>query len=286
MKKLLVILLFLFSCQTAVAQEEELKLEIRGTGPLQGEPVLLLLETAKPALWAKATWLGQSLRFDPADGKLIAMAAIDRNKKPGAYPLAVEVTYEDGSRKSYSRSVRIKGKTFQTQKLRVDPRFVQLSKADLARAKEDSAAAGRAYATTGPERLWHSAFLKPAEARWSGPFGVRRMFNGEERSYHSGADIAVPKGTEIKASNSGRVALVRDMFFGGKTVLIDHGQGVFTGYMHLSTFKVKEGQLVEKGEVIGLSGKTGRVTGPHLHWMLRVNNIKVNPVGLLQMEVN
>lgn len=287
MKKIIPLSLLLIAAflASAMGQTDDLAFEIRGEGALQGEPVLLTLKTARPALWATAVWQGQKLRFDPSGEMLIALAAIDRNCKPGVYPLVIKVIFEDGKKESFSRSVTVDSKNFETQKLKVDPRFVKLSKEDLARVADDNKATGKAYASSGPERLWQSNFLKPAEARWSGSFGVRRMFNGQERSYHSGADIAVPTGTEIKASNNGRVALVKDMFFGGKTVILDHGQGVFTGYMHLSQFKVAEGQLVEKGEVIALSGMTGRVTGPHLHWMLRVNSLKVNPQGLLKMEV-
>ena len=168
----------------------------------------------------------------------------------------------------------------------MDPSFVHLSKEDLERVRIDNAAAAKAYASSGPKRLWNEPFIKPAEAQWSAPFGVRRMFNGEERSYHSGADIAVVTGTEVLAANRGRVALVMDMFFGGNTVLIDHGQNVFTGYMHLSQFKVKVGDMVERGQLIALSGSTGRVTGPHLHWMLRINNIKCNAAGLLEFNLD
>jgi murein DD-endopeptidase MepM/ murein hydrolase activator NlpD len=163
---------------------------------------------------------------------------------------------------------------------------VQLSKEDLEWVRADNAAAAKAYASSSESRLWHEAFIKPAEGSWSSAFGVRRMFNGEERSYHSGADIAVGKGTEVMASNTGRVVLVRHMFFGGNTILVDHGQGVFTGYMHLSEFRVQEGDPVERGQVIGLSGATGRVTGPHLHWMLRVHDIKCDAAGLLSISLD
>ena len=282
MKRILFLLIVL-AAAVCVADEDGASVEIRGAGAIQGEPVLLTLTTDKPAAWATATFLGQNLRFDPEDDVLIALVAVDRNKKPGDYTLDVNVQYADGTKGSFSKAISVAGKTFPTSQLSVDPRFVTLSKEDLEWVKKDNEAAAKAYASSSELRLWHGAWQQPAEGRWSSAFGVRRLFNGEERSYHSGADIAIPTGTPVSCSNSGRVALVRHMFFGGKTVLVDHGQGVFTGYMHLSEFKVAEGDIVEPGQLIGISGSTGRVTGPHLHWMLRINNIKVNARSLLSM---
>jgi murein DD-endopeptidase MepM/ murein hydrolase activator NlpD len=239
------------------------------------------LKTTKSAVFAEGTFLSQNLRFDPLDEAFIALAAVDRNCSPGKYPAEITIVNDDGSRESFVQYFEISDKRFDIQQLSVDPRYVTLSKEDLEWVRRDNVAAAQAYAGSSATRLWNEAFIMPVEGPWSAPFGVRRMFNGEERSYHSGADIAVSSGTAIYAANKGRVVLVRHMFFGGKTVIIDHGQNVFTGYMHLSEFRVKDGQNVERGDLIGLSGSTGRVTGPHLHWMLRINNIKVNAAGLL-----
>lgn len=262
-----------------------IRLDVQGNA-VQGDPLLLALSTDKPAEYAEGEFLGQKLRFDPLGERLIVLAAVGRNTKPGAYDCAVVVLFEDGMTARFNKQIIIGGHDFPAQSLSVDPSFVHLSTEDLERVRRDNAAAAKAYASSGPKRLWNEPFVIPAEAEWSAPFGVRRMFNGEERSYHSGADIAVVTGTPVHSANRGRVALVMDMFFGGNTILVDHGQSVFTGYMHLSEFKVKEGEMVERGQLIGLSGATGRVTGPHLHWMLRINDIKCNAAGLLEMKLN
>jgi murein DD-endopeptidase MepM/ murein hydrolase activator NlpD len=118
---------------------------------------------------------------------------------------------------------------------------------------------------------------EPVHGRLSSPFGLRRFFNGEERSPHSGLDFAVPKGTPVKAPADGIVTIVDDYFFNGKTVFVDHGQGFITMYCHLSASKVKPGQSVKRGEVIAYVGSTGRATGPHLHWNVSLNGARVDP---------
>lgn len=286
MKTSTIIILILLTAALSSADNDGLELEVRGPGLIQGEPVLFALRTEKPAVWATAEWLGQKVSFEPAGDILIGMAAVDRNCKPAEYPLKITVQFADGSEETFQRTLAVAAKTFPVQELSVDPRYVKLSKEDLAWVAADNQAAAKAYASSGKSRMWNQPFMQPAEARWSADFGLRRLFNGEERSYHSGADLAVPPGTPVKCSNDGRVALVRHMFFGGNTVLVDHGQGVFTGYMHLIKAMVKEGELVERGQTIGLSGSTGRVTGPHLHWMLRVNGVRCNARGLLSIAID
>ena len=121
--------------------------------------------------------------------------------------------------------------------------------------------------------------------RYSSPFGLRRFFNGQERNPHSGLDIAVPTGTPVKASADGVITIVGDYFFNGKTVFVDHGQGMISMYCHLSEIDVKKGQTVKRGEVVGKVGATGRATGPHLHWNVSLNDARVDPaifVGAFQ----
>ncbi|TCT01629.1 peptidase M23-like protein [Paralcaligenes ureilyticus] len=122
----------------------------------------------------------------------------------------------------------------------------------------------------------------PVHGRLSSPFGLRRFFNGEERSPHSGLDFAVPRGTPVKAPADGVITIVDDYFFNGNTVFVDHGQGFITMYCHLSAFNVKLGQHVRRGDVIGYVGSTGRATGPHLHWTISLNNTRVDPAIFAQ----
>jgi murein DD-endopeptidase MepM/ murein hydrolase activator NlpD len=133
------------------------------------------------------------------------------------------------------------------------------------------------------KKYWREApetdldFIVPAEGELSSRFGLRRFFNEKPRNPHSGLDLAVARGTPVKASSSGKVLAADNYFFNGKTVFIDHGNGLVTMYCHLDKFKVKAGQKVEKGQLIGLSGMTGRATGPHLHWSVMLNGEMVDP---------
>ena len=259
-------------------------LEIRSRGPRQGDPVLIVLTPTSPAISAEGDWIGRKFPFSADGAVMVALVAVDRNQKPGTYPLKVTVQHADGTQSIVSRDVEILATEFETQSLSVDPRFVHLSKEDQARAASDSQRLNAAYASGTDQRLWSGAFIKPAEGRWSSPFGVRRLFNGEERSFHRGADIATGSGRTIHSSNSGRVVLTGDLFFSGNTVIVDHGCGVFTGYLHLTEIWVQEGQQIGAGDIVGLSGATGRVTGPHLHWMLRIDGIVCDAAALLEID--
>ena len=138
-----------------------------------------------------------------------------------------------------------------------------------------------AYATTAPEPYWTEDFIVPIPGVTGGRnFGHRRVFNDQPRAPHSGADLKATTGTEIVATKRGRVLLTGDCFFNGKAVFVDHGMGVLSMYLHLSEILVEEGQMVERGELVGLAGATGRVTGPHLHWGVRVTGARVDPFTL------
>ena len=134
-----------------------------------------------------------------------------------------------------------------------------------------------------PQRLWNEAFLKPAPGVETGPFGRRTFVNDEPRSRHSGVDLRAEKNENIHCSNAGRVVLARDLFFSGKSVFIDHGQGLFTMYFHLNDILVDEGDMVTRGQVVGKAGSTGRSTGVHLHWGVRLNRARVDPTALLEI---
>jgi murein DD-endopeptidase MepM/ murein hydrolase activator NlpD len=135
--------------------------------------------------------------------------------------------------------------------------------------------------TSTPERLWEGRFLLPISSEVSSPFGYRRVINGTPRAPHTGVDLRAALGSEVFAPNHGRVVLLGDFFFSGHSLVLDHGAGLFTMYFHLSEFKVEMGGAVRRGDVIGLSGMTGRVTGPHLHWGARINGARVDPFELV-----
>ena len=173
-------------------------------------------------------------------------------------------------------------KKYETQYLTItNKRQVEPTAEDLERIARDSEAINRAFTTWSEILADELRFDLPATGRFSSSFGLRRFFNNQPRQPHSGLDIAAPEGTPITAPAAGRVVETGDYFFNGNTILIDHGQGLVTMYNHLSRIDVARGARVARGQVIGAVGKTGRVTGPHLHWTVSLNNARVDPMLFL-----
>jgi murein DD-endopeptidase MepM/ murein hydrolase activator NlpD len=210
------------------------------------------------------------------------LAAIDLAAKPGAYSVRVTATTETAS-PSGTYALKVVDKAFPTRKLTVDNAFVTPPESALAKIEEDSKALERCWANPAPEKLWTGAFVRPVPHEANSAFGSRSVFNGQVRNPHSGADFRSPAGTPVKAPNAGRVALARDLYYSGGTVVIDHGLGLFSLFAHLSTIDAQEGASVTAGQVVGRVGATGRVTGPHLHWMVRVGTARIDPLSLLAL---
>ena len=177
-------------------------------------------------------------------------------------------------------------RSFPTRTLKVDPAFVTPPPEAAERIERESKELNQVWASPAPEKLWQGAFTRPVPQPANSAFGSRSVFNGEPRSQHAGADFRSPAGTPIKAPNAGRVVIAGSRYFSGDTVVIDHGQGLFSLFAHLSETSVKQGDSVKKGEVIGQVGQTGRVTGPHLHWAVRLNGARIDPLSLLTVLSN
>jgi murein DD-endopeptidase MepM/ murein hydrolase activator NlpD len=152
-----------------------------------------------------------------------------------------------------------------------------------ARIEREAADLQRIWRSPTGERAWTAPFVRPVPGASVSRFGTRSVFNGQPRSPHGGADFLSPSGTPIHAPNAGRVVLARDLYFSGNTVVIDHGLGLFSLLAHLSTIAAHEGDTVTAGQVVGLVGATGRVTGPHLHWAVRAADARVDPLSVLAL---
>ena len=163
------------------------------------------------------------------------------------------------------------------RRLKVDPKYLRLSPEALARYRKDRAAMQKVFGSFTAEPYWRESFILPLDSKVVSLFGRRSFVNGVERSPHGGVDLRGATGTPVPAAADGTVALVRDAYFSGNTVLIDHGRGVITRYLHLSQALVKPGQKVKKGEIIGKVGATGRVTGPHLDFGVKLAGARVDP---------
>lgn len=177
----------------------------------------------------------------------------------------------------------IRSEVYGEERLKVDPRHVRPNPQDLERIRREQEELKRVYASGSRTRLWKGGFQLPVPGEVNGPFGTRRIFNGELQSHHTGVDFRAQTGDSVHAASSGVVRLAKDLFYSGNAVIIDHGAGVFTSYSHLSQIKVKVGQKIEKGQSVGLAGATGRATGPHLHWVVKVNAINVNPLPFVRV---
>jgi murein DD-endopeptidase MepM/ murein hydrolase activator NlpD len=217
-----------------------------------------------------------------AQGNFIALLGVDLEAKPGVAMLHIKRTTRGGMSRENEVPVPIKAKSFPEENFAVAPHFDQLTPEVLERVRKEQQQFARAFSTSVPTRLWKKPFMMPVTMDVSSPFGYRRVINGTPRAPHTGVDLRAPMATEVAAANDGRVALIGDFFFSGKSIVLDHGGGLYTVYFHLSEFKLEEGNDVHKGDVIGLSGMTGRVTGPHLHWGARLNGARVDPFELVE----
>jgi murein DD-endopeptidase MepM/ murein hydrolase activator NlpD len=229
-------------------------------------------------------WSGHAVPFTLRGERWLATVGVDLDSRPGDHAVDVTFTYEDGRTRVVREPVQVRAEQYPTTELQVEERFVELSPEDQARADREAAETSAIYDTFTPQRYWNEAFAVPVRGAQDGRnFGHRRVFNGQPRAPHSGADLRASTGTPIYAANRGRVVLAKDLFFSGNAVYIDHGHGLYTTYLHLSEIEVAVGEVVERGERLGLAGATGRVTGAHLHWGVRLLDARVDPFSLIRI---
>ncbi|MFL2545796.1 MAG: M23 family metallopeptidase, partial [Candidatus Rariloculaceae bacterium] len=219
----------------------------------------------------EVAWSDREIPYLRDADSWFTVIGVDLDTAAGDYPVEISLRYEDGSVLSHTDTLSVQDKQYPTTELTVAPGYVELSPENQERAAAESREINEIYSTLTSEAYWDQPFQVPIPGTTGGRnFGHRRVFNGEPRAPHSGADLTAATGTEILAANAGRVVLVKNLFFSGNAVFIDHGLGVYSTYLHLSEMLVEPGEMVEQGQAIGLAGATGRVTGPHLHWGIRI----------------
>ncbi len=254
---------------------------------VNGAPVVF--QVAPPARLSglSAKWMQHDISFtyDPATHAWYGIAGISLETRPATYPLELKGITSKGSEISFVRKVAVRRGKYASVAVTVAQRYTEPSAEQLERIRQDKTVKQDVFRRTDSEREWLGKFRPPVDARVSDVFGTRRTFNGKFQSMHQGLDYAVPQGTPVSAANAGTVLLAGPLYFEGNCVVLDHGQGLLTLYLHLSETKVKAGDKVKGGQEIGLSGGTGRATGPHLHLAVRWQGVYLNPATLLNLKL-
>jgi murein DD-endopeptidase MepM/ murein hydrolase activator NlpD len=185
--------------------------------------------------------------------------------------------------KSKILEIKIKKGKFPITRLKVNPDKVTPTEEEKKRIEEEKKELEALYAHLESGPLWKSPFQLPVKTGVTSRYGGQRVFNGQLKSVHFGVDLKAAKGDPVYSMNDGKVILAKNFFYAGNLVVIDHGQGLVSSYAHLNEIKVGAGSVVKKGELLGKAGATGRVTGPHLHWAMRVNAVSVDPLQATKM---
>jgi murein DD-endopeptidase MepM/ murein hydrolase activator NlpD len=252
-----------------------------------GSPEVIRINGISDAVAIDGEWLGRKLQFFRSAKSIgwFALAGADVEATPGSSTLHI-IVHTNSGLVDLSREVVIHPAHYRTSKLSVAPGFVEPGPEEQKQIAADAEFKTQVFAASAAERLWRGSFHAPVRAIPTDSFGTRRIFNGKLASIHKGMDFRAPKGTVVQAANSGVVVAARPLYYEGNCVIIDHGFGLFTLSMHFSRIDVHEGQHVAAGEPIGLSGATGRVTGPHLHWAVRWQGAYLDPAKLLRLDLN
>ena len=252
-----------------------------------GSPCLLTVNFKTPAAALQGDWFGHPVDFFPSSDKTVwyALAGADVETRPGNYPLTLHATMPDGSSVSATQEIHIEPSQYKQVELHVAENFVAPDAATLKRIAADKEIKDRAFAQSALTPLWQGDFRLPVQSPATDSFGTRRVFNGKLASIHRGMDFRAATGTPVHAANSGKVILARNLFYEGNCVVIDHGQQFMTVYMHLSKIQVAEGQTVQTHQLLGLSGATGRATGPHLHFAARWQGGYLDPAQLFKLKL-
>jgi hypothetical protein len=253
-----------------------------------GSPCLFTVRLNAEAHAVEGQWQGHPvLFFSGADHKTwFALAGIDVEVTAGTTPLTIDATLNDGTHRTLHKDVQIGEAPYEKVPLSVPDKFVEPNAEALKKIAADKVVKDKAFANTASTPQWTGNFLPPLHlAPQSDSFGNQRLFNGKLASVHRGLDYRAKMSTPVAAINSGRVVLAQPLYYEGGCVVIDHGLGLMSVYMHLSKVQVAVGKKVRRGQIIALSGASGRATGPHLHLGVRWQGSYLDPVKLFRIQV-
>ena len=248
-----------------------------------GELVVLTVTAGSPVDAMTTTAFGREVAPDRVDARTWRfLVGIDLDVTPGVYQVAIAARAGAESI-GVQHPVTVDPKAFRTRTLTVDEGFVNPPAAARPRIADEAARLERCWRESSTSKLWTGPFVRPVDQPSNSAFGTRSIFNGQARSAHGGADFLSPAGTPVRAANAGRVMLADQLYYTGGTVVIDHGLGVVSLYAHLSAIDARAGDTVSAAQMVGRVGATGRVTGAHLHWTVRVGGARVDPLSLLAL---
>jgi murein DD-endopeptidase MepM/ murein hydrolase activator NlpD len=251
-----------------------------------GSPELICIQAAEASA-VEGEWMGRKLEFFRGrdSSAWYALAGVDVEALAGPSTIQISIRQVNGSLGTLNQTVSILPAHYRSGSLSVEPRFLEPDPEALKRIQAEEQLKKQVFSRSASEPLWKGNFRAPVRAAPTDSFGTRRVFNGKLVSIHKGMDFRARSGTLVRAANGGVVVLARSLYFEGNCVVIDHGLGLFTLSMHMSRIDVHEGQQVAQGDRLGLSGATGRVTGPHLHWGVRWQGAYLDPAQLLRLNL-
>jgi len=233
----------------------------------------------------QGTLADRALLFYPIAGGFRALAALPVESEAGRVPVSATLPGEGGAPETrLETSLEVVEPDFPSKELGVAPRFIEPPPEARRRIRLDRAAFKRAFAQEPAPPVFSANFAWPRPAGVTGHFGDKRVFNGKKKSQHYGEDLEGRVGDPVEATNDGRVVLVRNCYASGRSVVIWHGAGLYSVYFHLSRALVRDGDEVRRGQIIGRVGRTGRVTGPHLHWGMKLSDLYVDPESILRLD--
>jgi hypothetical protein len=253
-----------------------------------GAPCVFTVSLHDEASHVTGEWQGHPVAFFTGASRKtwFAVAGVDVEVVPGSYPLAIDVEFKDGSRKTLHEDIPVSEAPYEKVPLSVPDKFVEPDAAALKKIAADKIVKDKAFANSSSKPEWSGNFVPPLHrAPESDSFGNQRIFNGKLASVHRGLDYHAKTGTPVAAINSGRVVLARPLYYEGGCVMIDHGMGLMSVYMHLSKIQVSVGRRVRRGQIVALSGATGRATGPHLHLGIRWEGSYLDAAKLFKLEM-
>lgn len=255
-------------------QAEVIPVEVRA-----GDPFFIKVTNIKSSRNLSASFKNNKLHFNSWEDCYLAIGAVDIKTEPGIYPLQIKFR-----KKKLIREIKVLETIFPKQEISLSDEKVFLDRKNLKRVKKENKRLKTIFRKV-TRKLWDGDFILPLENEITTDFGTERIINHNIKSLHTGVDIRGEEGEEIMASNRGKVVFKKELFFGGKTIIIDHGGGIYTIYMHLSKYNVRLHEIVPKGFIIGYVGSTGRSTGSHLHFGVKISKINVNPISLFELEL-